>query len=600
MPIQLSLFPTKPGVYLMRDIKGVVIYVGKAINLKKRLQQYFVPGRDSRPQIPMLVAKVVDVETIVVSSEKEALLLEHSLIKEHHPRYNFLLKDDKSFICIQISKGPWPALKLVRSKDVHNDSDIYGPYPSAFSARKMLDLLQRLFPLRECSDFVLKNRSRPCILQQIGRCIAPCVKQCSKEEYMEYVHQARQFLKGQNESIIKDLKLKMKKASENMQYEMAKHYLQTIRHIESLLEKQHVVSNSKIDCEVIGLYREGACALLSLLIFKKGLLIDVQTFPISNDTQTDSELISSFIYQNYSQKKQIPHEILSPTRLELDKTLSSIISEQKPHTARILYPQKGSKTALLKMAYENAQSAFDKTQRQKISREQLLLDLKEKLELTNYPQVIECFDNSHLSGSSPVSVMISFVGGSYDKSRLRKYHLRTDQVFDDLKGFEEVLLRRYKNQELPPPDLIVIDGGRNQLNVALKVFRSLNIVNVDIVSLVKEKGRHDFGMSQEKVCLPNRPSPLVLPTRSSLLFLLQSIRDQAHRAAISFHRKSRSKSTFQSVLDQIPGIGPRKKKALIQHFKSPQKVKEASEEELKKVSLLTQKDLENIQLFFKK
>lgn len=598
MNIDITKFPKNPGVYLMKDSEAKVLYVGKANNLQKRLKQYFLPHRDTRPQIPLLIAKVHQIETIVVSSEKEALLLEHSLIKKYHPQYNILSKDDKSFICIQISKGPWPTLKLIRSKDVKESSDIFGPYISGYAARQTLQLLQRLFPLRECSDYVLQNRTRPCILHQIGRCVAPCVNKCSPDEYQEYVQQVRHFLKGQNGKIVQELRAKMQEASNNMEYEKAHHYLETIKHIESLLEQQNVITYSKFDYDVIGLYREGGVATLSLLSFQKGRLLESQSFPLFDDIQEDGELISSFIIQHYLHKSSPPHEILVPFMPTSSSALSTLISEKSPHKVKIHCPNKGSKKDLLLLAYDNARSYFENHQTSTHKKEELLLELQEHLKLTNYPETIECFDNSHLSGSNPVSVMVTFVQGAYDKSRLRKYYLKTDQVFDDLKGFEEVLLRRYSKQELPLPDLIIIDGGLNQLNVAMSVLKSLDIINVDVIALTKEKGRHDFGLSQEKVFLPENSTPIILSRRSNLLFFLQSIRDQTHKSAITFQRKKRVKQTLKSVLDEIPGIGPKKKKALILHFGSPKKVQEASTEDLQKIAILNKSDINNIINYF--
>lgn len=598
MIFESKQFAQKPGVYLMKDTTGCILYVGKAKNLRKRLGQYFLLKTDHRPQIPFLLAQVESVETIIVSSEKEALLLEHSLIKKHLPKYNLLLKDDKSFICIQITKDEWPALKLTRSKDSKLSSDMFGPYPSAFAARKMLNLLQRLFPLRECSDFVLKNRTRPCILYQIGRCVAPCVQKCSKEEYQGYVSEVRQFLKGHDQNIVKNLQAKMKLASENMEYEKAAHYLETLRHIEDLLEKQNVISASTINCDIIGLYRENGWVSLSLLSFDKGRLLESKNFPLFEDLQDDEELIDSFILQNYIGKKNLPHEIITPALPTSAKAISSLISQNSPHTTKIICPEKGDKVKLLKMAYENAQSAMQKEHHDTLANEELLLSLKEELHLSQYPETIECFDNSHLSGSSPVAVMVTYCQGEYDRSRLRKYHLKTDQVFDDLKGFEEVLLRRYSNQELPLPDLVVVDGGVNQLKVAERVFQKLQIINVDLIALTKEKGRHDFGLTQERVFTLNQKEAIVLPKQSPLLFLLQAIRDKAHKCALQFHQKSRSKKTIKSVLDDIPGIGPKKKQALLKHFKSALQVQKASVEELKEVSGLSQKDIENIRNYF--
>lgn len=598
MEFKENLHPKKPGVYLMKDASKKVLYVGKAKNLHKRVAQYFIPGRDSRPQIPLLVAKIDHIETIVVSSDKEALLLEHTLIKKYKPRYNFLLRDDKSYACLEITKHKWPALKLVRSRDVKKSPTIFGPYPSGYAARQILHLLQRLFPLRECSDFVINNRTRPCILHQINRCIAPCVNKCTQGEYQDFVTQVKQFLKGQDSTILKDLKKKMKEASENMEYERAAHYLTTIRHIEALLEKQNVISGSTINSDILGLYREGEMAMLSLLSFQKGHLVGSKTFPMQNEIEEDPELFGSFIAQNYLGKKELPHEILVPTTPSLSKILSDLVSQTSNHLVKIIMPQKGAKKKLLEMAYDNAKSAFTKEQKKAQGTEELLLDLKEKLNLSNYPGLIECFDNSHLSGSNPVSVMVSYQNGSYDKSRLRKYHLNTDQVFDDLKGMEEVLLRRYKNTDFQLPDLIILDGGKTQLNVALKVLTKLDIVNIDVIALTKEAGRHDFGSTSERIFRPDQKDPIQLPKHSNLLFFLQNIRDQAHKSVILFQRKSRSKSTIRSALDDIPGIGPKKKKALITHFKSPKRVQEASAEELKEVKLLSSKDIQNIQQFF--
>lgn len=594
MKYKENAYPKKPGVYLMRDSKKRVLYVGKAKNLHKRIGQYFIPGRDSRAQIPLLVAKIESIETIVVTSEKEALLLEHTLIKKHRPKYNLLLKDDKSYICIEITKHKWPALKLVRSKDVKKTPNIFGPYPSGYAARKLMYLLQRLFPLRECSDYVLQNRTRPCILYEMKRCIAPCVDLCSQEEYQEFVEQVRHFLKGQDTSIVKDLKKKMKEASQDMEYEKAGHYLETIKHIESILEKQNVVSNYSLNTDVIGLYREGESAEISLLSYQKGKLVESKSFPIEQDIAEDEELLSSFILQNYFDQKWLPHEILVPILPLASKTLASLLTKQTSHAVKIVSPIRGQKKKLLALAYDNAKSAFSKEQRQQENKEELLIRLKEKLKLNNYPEVIECFDNSHLSGTNPVSVMITFVGGVYDKSRLRKYHLNKDQVFDDLKGMEEVMLRRYKNQDLALPDLIIMDGGKTQLNVAKRVLAKLDIAGVDLIALTKEAGRHDFGTTSEKIQLSEASEPIILQRHSNLLFFLQTIRDQAHKSAILFQRTSRQKKTIKSVLDDIPGIGPRKKKALLLHFKSPKQIFKATKEELLEVKGLSSKDIENI------
>lgn len=600
MEFKKSDYPKKPGVYLMLDSTKKVIYVGKAKNLATRLSQYFVPGRDSRAQIPLLVAKINSIDTIVVTNEKEALLLEHTLIKKHKPRYNFLLKDDKSYICLEITDHQWPMIRWVRQKDVKKSPNVFGPYISSYAARRMLYLLQRLFPLRECSDFVLKNRTRPCILHQMKRCIAPCVHKCTEEEYQSYVDQVVQFLKGKNKSVLKTLKEKMQQASENMEYEKAAQYLETLNQIESLLEKQHVIASSSLNCDVLGLYREGDLAQLSLLSFKQGELLGSKSFFLENKIEEDPELLSSFMAQFYLGKNDLPHEILLPTPSDCDDVFEQLLSESTSHQVQLIVPQKGSKKKLIEMAYQNAEISFKRHHQKSEQIDKALVELKQKLKLRNFPETIECFDNSHLSGDKPVSAMVTFIHGKYDKTRLRKYHLNPDQVFDDLKGMEEVLLRRFKNEDLPYPDLVMVDGGKTQLKVAQKVFNQLGLKDIDLIALTKESSRHDFGLTNERVFLPETDQPITFNKHSSTLFLLQNIRDQAHKSVIGFQRKTRAKKTLKSELDDIPGIGPTKKRALLAHFKSIPRIKKATYEELESVKELNTRDIESLYQFLLK
>ncbi|MFN0064611.1 MAG: excinuclease ABC subunit UvrC [Chlamydiales bacterium] len=580
----LELFPSSPGVYIMRDKRGNVIYVGKAKNLKRRVQQYFVPGRDGRLMVPFLTAKVERIETIVVASEKEALLLENNLIKEHQPKYNALLKDDKTFFSLMINhKHRWPMLKVVRYKGKPPEGNLYfGPYTDGTAARTTLDLLRSLFPLRQCSDRELSGRTRPCILYDLKRCIAPCVNQCTKEEYDEQVEQVIQFLRGHDSAILQRLKKEREKASNNLEYEKAKRLHHTICSIEKTLEKQRVQKGGHKDCDVLALYREATDVILTQLLFRQGRLIASFHHPFRNNAQEDEELLSSFILQIYDSQKDLPQEIIVP--IALPPILEVVVG------ISIRAPCKGNKYALIEMATANATAQFKREKESKADAEQLLLQLEEKLHLTNYPAKIECFDNSHLAGKEAVAAMVVFEKGVNSKKEYRKYSLKETKPGDDYGAIREVLERRYRKEE-NLPDLIVIDGGKGHLKVAYQVLSALNISTVDVIAVAKEEGRHDKGSTLESIFLVGKKDPVILPTHSPLLFLLQRIRDEAHRFAISFHKQRRKKSLLHSELDALAGIGPVKRQRLLSHFGSIKRLLDATTEEWTSVKGINKKDI---------
>lgn len=596
-PKKLDQYSALPGVYLMKDHEGGILYVGKAKNLRQRLKQYFVPGRDGRIMVPYLVAKIVGIDTIIVNSEKEALLLENNLIKQHQPRYNALLKDDKAYIALKIStKEEWPNVQLVRYRGSPEPDGIYfGPYTSAHAARQTLELLNRLFPLRQCSLQEFARRKRPCLLHQMKRCIGPCCGQCTKEEYNKHVQRTIKFLRGQDKEVLKELYEEIDRLSENMEFERASAIHQTIQYIEKTIEQQNVDSPLGIDADVLGLYRHGHDVVVSQLIFRGGRLNGSKHFNFSNIGEEDEELISSFLMQHYQGKEDNPHEILIPILLPDKEAIEEVLSKITVHV-----PQKGKKKALLDMANANAEAAFKTQKSEAMLREKTLLELQEVLSLSRYPQRIECIDNSNLSGDEPVSSIIAFTDGAKDKKRYRLFRLHIGTKPDDYAAMHEVLTRRYKkakeNNDLP--DLLILDGGKGQLNVALRVFEELNIVGVDVVGLAKEQGRHDKGLTAEQVFLPNRSEPILLKKTSPILFLLQRIRDEAHRFTIAFHRKRRSKKTIRSALDDIPGIGYVKRKALLTHFGSLKKVELASDEELLQVKGISKGNVASIREFF--
>jgi len=599
----LDTFPTQPGVYLMKGKQDEVLYVGKAKNLRQRVRQYFLPRGDGRFIIPYLIAKVEKIDTIVVFSEKEALLLENTLIKQHKPRYNALLKDDKSYIALKINnKHPWPMISLVRYKGTPKPDGLYfGPYTSADSARKTLDLLNRLFPLRQCSDQELARRTRPCILYDMKRCIAPCVNRCTKEEYDHHVERTIKFLRGQDREILKELYEEMHLASENLEYEKAGSYLKTIQYIERTLEGQAVDKPSGVDSDTLAIFREGEEVILTQLLFRGGKLTGSRYYDFGSIAEEDVELIETFLIQHYEKQSELPKEILLPVLPDDADAITDIISAGK-RRVQLLAPQRGEKRLLVDMAYTNAEATFKKEKDAKTIREKTLLEMQERLHLSRYPRVIECFDNSNIAGTLVVSSLVAFYEGAKDTSRYRKYKIRSISGADDYGALREALERRYRKakEENNLPDLLVIDGGKGHLNVALKVLQELNIISVDVIGVAKEESRHDKGMTVEQIFLPNLKDPILLKRTSPVLFLLQQIRDEAHRTAITFHRKLRTKKNVSSALDEIRGIGPAKRKTLLNHFGSLKKLLEASEEEIKAVPKISKSNVKAILEFIAK
>jgi excinuclease ABC subunit C len=599
---KIDLFPGLPGVYLMKDSEGAVIYVGKAKNLRQRVKQYFVPGRDGRLMVPYLVAKIDWIDTIIVTSEKEALLLENNLIKQHKPRYNALLKDDKSYIALKISiNDPWPAVKLVRYKGVPEPDGLYfGPYTSAQAARQTLDLLNRLFPLRQCSDQEMARRVRPCLLFQMKRCAGPCTRECTEEDYAHHLQRTIKFLRGQDKEVLKDLYDEMKSRSEALDFEKAEQILKSIRYIEKTIESQHVDRPLGLDADALGLFREGHEVILALLFFRGGRLTGSRQFEFSNIAEEDQELIASFLLQHYEKGEDIPPEIYLPVKMGNEHSVEEILSGRLGRKIKLQVPSRGEKKILLEMAQKNAEAQFKTQKNASFIREKTLLEMQEQLGLNRYPSRIECFDNSNIAGTEAVSSMVAFTDGLKDSKRYRLFRLKTGTKPDDYAAMHEVLMRRYKRakEENDLPDLVVVDGGKGQLNIALKVLEELNVTGVDVIGLAKEQGRHDKGMTLEQVFIPNQKEPIMLSPRSPILFLLQKIRDEAHRVAITFHRKRRSKKTVRSALDDIPGIGPSKRKTLLIHFGSLKKVELATEEELRQVKGISARNAAAIQAFF--
>lgn len=584
----LDKFPTSPGVYLMKGKEGKVLYVGKAKDLKQRVKQYFYPGRDSREIIPYLVQQVVKVETILVHSEKEALLLENTLIKQYKPKYNALLKDDKTYIAIRIAyKHPWPALQIVRMKGRPADDALYfGPYTSAYAGRSTVDLLQRLFPLRQCSDAEFVRRNRPCILYGLKRCVAPCVGKCTADEYREHVDRTISFLKGQDKEIVRSLEKEMLRHADNLEFELAAACQRTIQQIKTTVQQQHVDIPQGGDTDVFGLYREADEAVLCLLFVRGGKVTGSRTFAFSEVVQEDAELLESFLLQHYDAETVPAKEILVAHPLADAHEISEILSGIHGFKVEVATPQRGQKKSIASLALLNAKNAFHQEKDAAALREKTLLKMQETLRLQKYPQLIDCFDNSHMGGTELVSVAVSYCNGFKNTARYRTYKCAQASAGDDYGAMREVLMRRYKRakEEDNLPDLILIDGGKGHLNIAMKVLEELNLIGIDVIGIAKDESRHDKGVTQEQIFLPNTKDPILLKLNSPVLYFLQEIRDEAHRFAITFQKKQRSKKIVHSSLDDIPGIGPLRKKALLIHFGSVKAIKEATLEDLCKVN----------------
>ena len=583
---RLKTVAAEPGVYLLRDKVGKVIYVGKAKSLRSRVRMYF-RGGDGRYQVPFLVGKVADVETLVTRNEKEALILENNLIKQYKPRYNIRLKDDKSYVSVKVTvEEEWPRVYVTR-KIQKDKSRYFGPYHSAWAVRDSLDALRKVFPLRTCSDTVFRNRSRPCLEHQIKRCPGPCCLPVDRDEYQLALNNAMLVLEGKNEELRRDLRARMEQASEAMRYEEAARLRDQIRAIEKTAEPQEMVSHFGIDQDVFGLYREGGFIEIQVLTVRRGKLTGSHAYGLDDREFPDEQVIAEVLGQYYSGGRFIPDEILVPVVLDDAEVRESYLSELKGKKVTVLRPQRGDKVRLCEMAAENARQTFSARRDVDDKRTKMVEELQKQLGLRNAPKRIECFDISNFQGRQIVGSMVVFDEGEPDKSRYRRYRVKTVAGQDDFASMYEVLKRRYTRAiaENGLPDLMVIDGGKGQLGVASAVLAELAIAEVDLVSLAKDRVAADprspeIRHSEERVFLPNRKNPIVLPRNSTALFLLQRVRDEAHRFAIAFHRELRARERLRSVLDDLPGVGRKRRRLLLKHFGSLRRVMSASVEEI--------------------
>jgi excinuclease ABC subunit C len=583
---RLSRIPAEPGVYLLRDKSRKVIYVGKAKSLRSRVRMYF-RGGDERMQVPFLVSRVADVETLVTRNEKEALILENNLIKQYKPRYNIRLKDDKSYVSVKITvEEEWPRVFVTR-KIFRDKSRYFGPFHSAWAVRDSLDAIRKVFPLRTCSDTVFRNRSRPCLEYQIKRCPGPCCLAVDHGEYRRALKNVMLFLEGKNDELVHDLRARMEAASEALRFEEAVRLRDQVRALEKTAEPQEMVSHFGIDQDVFGLYREGGFIEVQVLTIRRGKLTGSQAYGLDDREFPDEDVLGEVLGQYFSGGRFIPDEVLLPVVLDDAEVRASYLSELKGKSVAVLRPQRGDKVRLCEMAAENARQSFVARRNTEDQRSRMVEELHRRLALRSAPKRIECFDISNFQGRQIVGSMVVFDEAEPDKSRYRRYRVKSVPGQDDFASLYEVLKRRYSRAlvENDFPDLLVVDGGKGQLGVASAVLAELGVTELDLVSLAKDRVARDprnpeLRHSEERVFLPNRKNPVMLPRNSTALFLLQRVRDEAHRFAITFHRELRSRERFRSLLDDVPGIGPRRRRRLLQHFGSVRRLASASAEEI--------------------
>src|SRR5262245_5695664 len=600
---KLANMPSRPGVYLMRDKAGKVIYVGKAKDLRARVRAY-ANSTDGRSQIEFLVRRVDDIETLVTSSDKEALILENNLIKQYKPRYNIRLKDDKSYLSIKVTtQHPWPRILATR-KIVQDGSRYFGPCSSAVAARETIDIIEKHFLLRNCTDHNFRNRSRPCLQYQIKRCMAPCVLPVDPEVYREQVRQAMLLLEGKQQELIAELKQRMQQKSDSLEFEAAGRIRDQIQAVEKTLEKQRMVAHWGADQDIFGLYREGGFIEVQVLLVRQGKLTDNLSYSLEDLEFPDEEIMGSLLTQFYQGQRFIPDEILLPVSLEDFEVRAEYLSERKGKGIEILTPQRGDRRHLVQMAEENAKQSFAERHDQEKAREKMLRELQSELRLKRYPQRIECFDISTIHGANAVGSMVTFINGEPDKNLYRHFRIRTIDASsggDDFGMMLEVLKRRFARgkEEADLPDLIVVDGGRGQLAMALTAMAEIGITDVEAAGLAKMRVQaaprsREIERLEERVFLPGQSNPVVLRRNSNALFLLQRVRDEAHRFAITHHRQLRSKQTLYSVLDRIPGVGNARKRALLRAFGSVKRIEEASLEDLLKIPSINEKTAHEI------
>lgn len=605
----LARLPATPGCYLFRDSAGAVLYVGKAKSLRSRVRSYFQEGAsDTRAFIPLLRVQVADFETFVTKTEKEAAILENSLIKESQPRFNVKLRDDKEFLTLRLdTRKLWPRLELARRPD-DDGARYFGPYHSATAARRTLHMVEKHFQLRTCTDRDLKSRTRPCLQYQIQRCAAPCVYEIDQAHYAQQVRSVALFLDGRHAELTRDLKQRMTDASANLEFERAAVYRNQLQAVSSAHEAQNIESVTKRDRDVLGLFRErhegrdGPLVELAVLSSRQGRIIEAATYSLSGVRADDEEVVAAFLRQFYASGRRIPDEVLVAVLPDASEGVAEALSEARAaqpgrgKRCRIFVPVRGDARRLLELATENAKHAYAQKQRAAEDLDAQLVALQEKLRLPTVPRVIECCDISHHGGKDTVGSVVCFRGGVPEKKRYRSYNIRTVEGGDDYGAMREVLSRRFRRgleaesgEDWELPDLFLVDGGRGQLGVAVTAARDLGLHDLSLAGLAKERENIAGDQLTDRVYLPGQKNPIPVKPGRSGLHILARARDEAHRFANRARKRAGGLRTLKSEIDEVRGIGPKTRATLLSTLGSWRAVVDATDERLLAVEGVTRR-----------
>ena len=588
-----SRMPEDPGVYLFKDRSGRVIYVGKAKNLKKRVLSYFRPQSDFSQKTAVMMDKAEKLDYILTSTENEALILESSLIKKYMPRYNVVLRDDKQYPCLRLGiKEDFPRLSIVRK--IKKDGAVYfGPFSSSHSVRNTLKLIDKIFQLRKCRTIRLPKRSRPCLHFQLGRCLGPCTQEVSVDSYRDIVNQVRLFLEGRNRELLKKMKRDMAHFAEKQYFEDAARIRDRIRDVEKTIERQDVVSTRMEDQDVIGLAREGEAVQLVILFVRRGYLLGSRDYHFKEMGSPDSEIIEAFLKQFYRQGTSIPKKILLSKPIDDLLPITNWISELAGKRVSIIHPLKGEKRRIVRIAISNAENLL--SLKEKGRKGDLVEGTKSALKLKKVPKYIEGLDISNLYGKMAVGAIVSFVDGLPNGQGYRNFKIRDVEGIDDYGMISELVRRRLSKGNLP--DLFVVDGGKGHLSAVKRVLEKIpDDEKPELVSIAKADEK--AGETTDKIYLPDRKNPLSLRGDHPVLFLLMRIRDEAHRRAITYHRKLRHRNLKESRIDLIPGIGFQRKKVLLQYFGNMDAVSRATADDLAHVPGISDSLAKRISNFF--
>lgn len=589
---KVSHLPTTPGVYLWRDQYNRIIYVGKAINLRNRVRSYVRNDANRAPKVAAMMKRAVDVEIIQTKTEMEALILENTLIKEHEPKYNIRLRDDKTYPYVKISvQEDYPRVYMTRRLE-RDGAKYFGPFTDVTSVHVVLKFIRQYYPLRTCKSMKVE---RPCLQYHMHYCEAPCFNKISIPDYRKYIDEIIELFEGKPIPLLKEIKEKMELAAEDLRFEDAARYRDQLSSIEKIQEKQRMVTQ-RGDLDVLGIAVDTSMACVQLLFIRGGRLLGRENYFVQHDGDSQETIMTDFIKQYYGDTNFIPKELLLPMDSTDRDLLKEWFTQLKGQNVDVSVPQRGYKMDMIKMAHENAETFLEERRRQwqhQIDKTGgAVKKLAEVLDLPRLPERMECFDISHTQGAETVASMVVFEGGKPAKKEYRRFKLKTTQGKpDDFKSMAEIMERRYGNEtDWPMPDLIIIDGGKGQLNAALPLIRGVGVTDVPVISLAKRI---------EEVFVEGQSESIILSHHTPELQLLQQIRDEAHRFAITYHRKLRGKRNLESILDHIEGIGPKRRKALWAHFNSLEAMKEASIDELSKVDSMNYKTAEALYNFFR-